>query len=753
MVANFDRSAWLRAALSAPVAMFHADASGEVQAVNPAWSTLTGLSAEQAEGAGWLDALHPDDRDAARDAWNRATADGDRFEVEFRVLPHAGTPRWVRAIAQPEPAEQGYSGIWLDLTEQKNDETQWRERQNMLEALIANSTDAIYVKDRDGRYLLVNPASQGGQNPGLGLPVGKTDAERFSPETARRLRQIDLEVMETGKPVSAEEVLTRLDGSTRTLSSSKVPYFGEDGAILGVMGISRDITAYKALEAQLRHHESRLEEAQRLGHLGSWEWDLHTHQVTWSEELYHIFGLERTQFAPSFEAYEARIHPDDRERIREIWRQAFVDRKPLAYSYRIIRPDGTTRHLSSKAHVEMDAQGHPVRAFGVALDLTELHEAELELRRSHAILKAEQEADLDGILIVDECHQVLSYNRRFQELWGFPDSLMASGSERMLLGNALTRVTDPDYLRRTVDAIYTDPDRRERFEFRLTNGKIYESYTAPVRSDQGEFFGRVWFFRDITPRKHMEEGLREQNRKLQELDALKSNFVNAISHDLRTPLTSIVGYAEFLEDEVAGLLTPTQHDFVTQIQRSAARLEHLVDDLLDFARMDAGTFKLALKEADLGALARGVISSLRPLAEEAQVTIVDALPEEPLLALFDAARIERVLMNLIGNALKFTGTGGRIEVSATVEDGRIRCAIRDTGIGIAPEDVSKLFQRFSQLSHGMRQANGTGLGLSISKALVDAHGGEIGVDSELGKGSTFWFALPRVAAPRAIATG
>ena len=752
MVANFDRSAWLRAATSAPVAMFHADASGIVQAVNPAWSALTGLSAEQAEGAGWLDALHPADREAARDAWSRAAAEGRRFEAEFRLLP-AGAPRWVRAIAQPEPDEQGYCGTWLDLTEQKHHETQSRERQHMLEALIANSTDAIYVKDRDGRYLLVNPISHVGQNPGLGSPLGMTDVERFSPEAARQLRKIDREVMETGKPITAEEVITRLDGSTRIISSNKFPYFGEDGTILGVMGISRDISAYKALEAQLRHHESRLEEAQRLGHLGSWEWDLHTHQVTWSDELYRIFGLERTQFAPSFDAYEARIHPDDRERIRNLWRQAFADRKPLAYTYRIIRPDGTTRYLSSKAHVEVDAQDHPMRAFGVALDLTELHEAELELRRSHAILKAEQEADLDGILIVDECHQVLSYNRRFQELWGFPDSLMATGSERVLLGDALTRVTDPDFLRRKVDSVYADPNQRERFEFRLKDDKTYESYTAPVRSDHGEYFGRVWFFRDITPRKHMEEGLREQNRKLQELDALKSNFVNAISHDLRTPLTSIVGYAEFLEDEVGGRLTPPQHDFVTQIQRSAARLEHLVDDLLDFARMDAGTFKLTLKEADLGALARGVIESLKPLAEEAHVTIVDALPEEPLLALFDPARIERVLMNLIGNALKFTGTGGRIEVSAQVEDGRIRCAIRDTGIGIAPEDVSKLFQRFSQLSPGMRQANGTGLGLSISKALVDAHGGEIGVSSEQGKGSTFWFALPRVAAPRAVTTG
>lgn len=743
MSGEFDRSAWLDAMRTVPIAMFHANAQGDFEAVTPDWVALTGLSAEEAEGAGWLEAIHPADRDAIRTAWLQAVAAGRPFEAEHRLRSDSGCARVIaRPIHDAVGDVIGYCGTMIDMTQQQQRETDLRERQHMLETLVANSTDEIFVKDREGRYLLINPSAARTQAPEGGLPLGKRDIDRFSPETARELRDVDAEVMRTGKPITLEERLVLPDGSCRIHFSSKFPYVGEHGEILGVMGIARDITERKAIEEQLARQEARLEEAQRLAHLGSWEWDIAKNRVTWSDELYRIFGLEPGSAPITYETYLDRVHPEDRERVRAAWRQAFQDHQDVANTYRIRRPDGSWRYLNGKGKLDLDAEGKPVRAYGIAMDITERHQAELELRRSHAILAAEQEADLDGILVVDEKHHVLAVNRRFQELWGIPDAVMATRDDRKLLNSVLPKLADPEAFLRQRQTMEANPDERVRGEFDLKDGRSFERYSAPVRSSQSEYFGRVWFFRDITERKRREESLREQNRKLQELDALKSNFVNAISHDLRTPLTSIRGYAEFLEDGIGGALTPSQHDFVIQIQRNATRLERLVDDLLDFARMDAGTFRLALRDTDLGAMAREVIGSLRPLSDEAQVTIEDCLPETPLLARMDPARIERVLMNLIGNALKFTPAGGTIQVSARRDGQSIRCEIRDTGIGIAPADLEKLFQRFSQLSPGMRQMSGTGLGLSISKALVEAHGGQIGVESTLGKGSTFWFTLP-----------
>lgn|GEM_PF-916013 len=274
----------------------------------------------------------------------------------------------------------------------------------------------------------------------------------------------------------------------------------------------------------------------------------------------------------------------------------------------------------------------------------------------------------------------------------------------------------------------------------------------PYRDLHDRVIGLIGVSRDITELKKAEQErlaleAREQRaiaeaEAAKQLSALKSSFINSVSHELRTPLTSILGYAEFLEEHVGGELSPTQAEFVQQIQRGAQRLDHLVNDLLDSARMEAGTFKLARVAAELGDEVRQAIDSLRPQLAEARIAIDFGGSEGPLKACFDVQRIGQVLINLLSNAVKFTPRGGRITVRAFREDDHIRCEVVDTGGGIAPGDLPKLFARFQQLDGGRQKRVGLGLGLSISKALIEAHDGRIGVESELGKGSTFWFTLP-----------
>lgn len=238
------------------------------------------------------------------------------------------------------------------------------------------------------------------------------------------------------------------------------------------------------------------------------------------------------------------------------------------------------------------------------------------------------------------------------------------------------------------------------------------------------------------------EELRANHSKLQDLDRLKSEFVNAVTHELRTPLTSVIGYAELLEDEVSGPLTPSQREFVRQIQLGSRRLEYLLNDLLDFARLEAGTFRLRYETSDACAKVREVVESLKPLADVARLNLSIDCPDEPVLLLMDGQRMGQVLINFVSNALKFTPPGGAIVVRLSTDADHLRCEVEDTGDGIAEEDLPKLFKRFSQLKAGIAKGKGTGLGLAISKALVEAHGGAIGVTSELGRGSTFWFTLP-----------
>lgn len=251
---------------------------------------------------------------------------------------------------------------------------------------------------------------------------------------------------------------------------------------------------------------------------------------------------------------------------------------------------------------------------------------------------------------------------------------------------------------------------------------------------------------DVTELKLAQEEVYRQTLALQqakELEHLKSAFVNAVSHDLRTPLTSIMGYAEFLEDEISGTLNGKQLEFVCQIEKSCARLENLVNDLLDYARVEAGTFRLRREESDLADKVREIVASFKPQAKAAGLAIRLSLPPDPLVVEMDPMRIGQVLSNLISNAVKFSRSGATLQICAFQEQDHLRCEVEDAGEGIAEEDLPRLFERFSQLSAGARKQGGTGLGLSISKAIVEAHGGAIGVRSQVGKGSTFWFTLPR----------
>jgi signal transduction histidine kinase len=267
---------------------------------------------------------------------------------------------------------------------------------------------------------------------------------------------------------------------------------------------------------------------------------------------------------------------------------------------------------------------------------------------------------------------------------------------------------------------------------------------SAVRQD-GEIVGAIVVSNDVTAAKQAAAQLAAREKELEqqrEVTQAKTLFVNAVTHELRTPLTTIRGYGEFLEEGLGGSLSAQQADYVHQIDRAARRLESLVDDLLDYARIEAGVFTLRCERADLVARVREVAESFLPQVREAKVALELDLPTEPVLLEMDAVRVGQVLTNLLANALKFTPPGGRIALAVRREDGHVRCEVADTGPGIAEADLSRLFKRFSQLDEGVRRRAGTGLGLSISKALVEAHGGQIGVVSTPGQGSTFWFTLP-----------
>jgi signal transduction histidine kinase len=238
--------------------------------------------------------------------------------------------------------------------------------------------------------------------------------------------------------------------------------------------------------------------------------------------------------------------------------------------------------------------------------------------------------------------------------------------------------------------------------------------------------------------------LNEANAKLRELAEMKEEFLALTTHDLRSPLTVISGVISFFTSGRLGELSPEQKNMVSMMERNTQNLIELVNDLLDASKLESGTMRLDIATFDL----RDVIKELHetmllPLAKEKEIELVETFPEDLPFVRADRAKLRRILLNLLSNALKFTGKGGRVEVRADLETERVRVSVSDTGVGIAPEDVTRLFDKYEQTrSRATRGEKGTGLGLYITKQLVELHGGKIEVDSEIGKGSTFSFTLP-----------
>jgi signal transduction histidine kinase len=242
------------------------------------------------------------------------------------------------------------------------------------------------------------------------------------------------------------------------------------------------------------------------------------------------------------------------------------------------------------------------------------------------------------------------------------------------------------------------------------------------------------------------EQVTAQNEQLLELDKMKDEFVALISHELRTPLTSIRGYVELLRDDLPNAPLEQQDKFLAVVERNADRLLSLVNDLLLMAQIEVGKLDLHYAETDLVSLAEECVVAARPVAEERQIEVTIDARARPLLSA-DRPRLAQVLDNLLANALKFTPPGGQVEIRVMTEEDIALLEIRDTGMGISPEDLQHLFSSFFRTSTASAAAvPGTGLGLAISKGIVEAHGGSISAESEEGHGSTFRIELPYTGA-------
>jgi PAS domain S-box-containing protein len=361
-----------------------------------------------------------------------------------------------------------------------------------------------------------------------------------------------------------------------------------------------------------------------------------------------------------------------------------------------------------------------------------LRDQEVEASKSGSIL----EAVADGVMVADAQGQVILFNAAAERILGLSREEALGRSTNEMLGLYGDQAYDwLEAINQWADSAASD----EYLASQLEIGELIVSvHLAPVLMGQ-EFLGTVSVFRDVTAEVEAERA--------------KSEFVSTVSHELRTPMTSIKGYADLMLMGAVGSLTDEQERFLTIIKSNTDRLTLLVNDLLDISRIESGRLVLSPKVVHVDDLIGQVITAMEARAAQRELALRSDLPRALPEIFVDPDRVIQVLTNLVGNACRYTPSGGEIVVTASAHGGEIRVSVHDTGIGISEEDQQRLFSRFFRSDDPLvQEAPGTGLGLSITKSLVEMHGGRIWVESELGHGSTFTFSLPTAQAWEAAHT-
>ncbi len=366
-----------------------------------------------------------------------------------------------------------------------------------------------------------------------------------------------------------------------------------------------------------------------------------------------------------------------------------------------------------------------------------LHEQEVTAAQSQAIL----ESIADGVIVNDIEGRILLVNPAAEQLLGI-HARTIEGHHWQNIGKALVSADYAELAALLAEATarvsrggYRPLQRAVEVE-----GRALHVHLSPVITRAGEPLGLVAVLHDATAEREWER--------------LKTEFVSTVSHELRTPLTSIQGYLDLVLDGDAGEIGPVARDFLQVVKANSERLSRLVDNLLDASRIETGRITLDLVPLQVREIIDEVLAGLHPEIAAQDLAVVVDVPAQLPAVRGDRARVAQIVSNLLRNAIKYTPAGGQVTVTARAWDTHAQISVRDTGIGIAPADQSRIFRKFFRADHPLvRQAGGSGLSLFIGKALVELHGGEMWVESELGRGSTFSFTLPLVGREYAQVAG
>jgi PAS domain S-box-containing protein len=496
--------------------------------------------------------------------------------------------------------------------------------------------------------------------------------------------------------------------------------------------IAHDITDRKLAEEELKRKEMQLRTAQKIGHIGSWEIDLNFGKVDFSEEARRICGLEEGQL--TLNRIRNILLPEYLPVLEKALKDLVEKNLPYNVQFEIIRKNDSILRVMH-AMAEYDAGRNVV--IGMIQDITEKKQSEENLVREASLWRVVMEHSREGVVILDQNGKVFKSNLRYAEMLGY------SLEE---VQNLHVWDWDVNYTREQMLQLIRLADNKgilHETRHRRKDGSIFD---VEINSNSVMFGDHKLSFcvcRDITERKRTEEELINAKQAAEAASKIKDEFLASMSHDLRTPLNSIIGFSDILLEEMFGSLNEKQKSYINNISTGGKHLLNLINDILDLSKIEAGKMELDCEPFCLSQAIDEIKTTIEPLATKKNILLDVKVDPQLGMICADKTRFKQILYNLTSNAIKFTPEKGNVTIEAMDFDTYVQIKVKDTGVGISETDMCKLFQPFNQLnSCHNREYGGTGLGLVLVKKFVEMHGGTIWVKSKVGEGSTFVFVIP-----------
>ena len=488
-----------------------------------------------------------------------------------------------------------------------------------------------------------------------------------------------------------------------------------------------------------RESEERLHQALAAARAGVWEFDFARNESRWSPEMFDLHGLAPGETGPSLEGFMRWLHPEDLARIREATARAMEHGGPFEMEFRVLRPDGRENWIASSGTIELSPEGIPASARGVNQDVTARRQAEAAMRESEARLRIANDVAGMGTYVADLERGRIRYGPSLCLMLGLPQDAEMELPEGFRFVHAEDRPRLVAALEASVDPA---AEGRVHLELRLvrSNGEVFWcSYNAQLEfrneAHRRTAIRQVGAIFDITDRKHAEEALRDADRR-------KDEFLATLAHELRNPLAPLRFGLEALR--LSDGERDEQERIHAMMERQVDHMVRLVDDLLEVSRITSGKIELRKERVEAATVVQSAIEATLPLIEAAHLNLDLQIPAEAFELEADPVRLVQVFANLLNNAVKFTGEGGKISVGLRREEDELITSVRDTGIGISSEMLPRIFDSFAQADRltGAPQS-GLGIGLFLARGLVQLHGGRIeAISSGPGTGSEFRVRLP-----------